>query len=101
MKLSKQNELDFRSVIDGESVQDIVFNAWEIDNIDSITLMYQTGYITIKDTEQEFGETWYYLDFPNKEVENSFNKYVLNNYAGKISSEGGVFIKKFVKFRSD
>ena len=101
MKLSKQNELDFRSVIDGESVQDIVFNAWEIDNIDPITLMYQTGYITIKDTEQEFGETWYYLDFPNKEVENSFNKYVLNNYAGKISSEGGVFIKNFVKCLRD
>ena len=97
MKLSKQNELDFRSVIDGESVQDIIFNAWEIDNIDPITLMYQTGYITIKDTEQEFGETWYYLDFPNKEVENSFNTHVLNNYAGKISSEGGVFIKNFVK----
>jgi hypothetical protein len=93
--------LDFRSVIDGESVQDIVFNAWEIDNIDPITLMYQTGYITIKDTEQEFGETWYYLDFPNKEVDNSFNKYVLNNYAGKISSEGGVFIKNFVKCLRD
>jgi hypothetical protein len=101
MKLSKQNELDFRSVIDGESVQDIVFNAWEIDNIDPITLMYQTGYITIKDTEQEFGETWYYLDFPNKEVDNSFNQYVLNNYAGKISSEGGVFIKNFVKCLRD
>ena len=46
----------------------------------------QTGYITIKGTEERFGQTWYFLDFPNREVAGAFSTYILNSYAGKTQT---------------
>jgi hypothetical protein len=67
-------------------VPEIAFSAFEIDNIDPLSLLLQTGYITIKGTEERFGQTWYFLDFPNREVAGAFNAYILNSYAGKTKT---------------
>jgi hypothetical protein len=83
MKLFKDTKFDFHSIIGGKSVPKIVFSAWEIDSVDPLTLMYQTGYATIKSTEQKFDRTLYFLDFPNREVEESFSAHLLNSYAGQ------------------
>lgn len=40
----------------------------------------------IKSTEQKFGQTWYFLDFPNREVAGAFSAYILNSYAGKTQT---------------
>ena len=88
MELTKKTEFDFRSVIGGDSVPEIAFSAFEIGSIDPLTLLLQTGYVTIKDTEERFGQTWYYLDFPNLEVTTAFSAYILNSYAGKTQTEG-------------
>jgi hypothetical protein len=83
MKLFKDTKFDFHSIIGCKSVPKIVFSAWEIDSVDPLTLMYQTGYATIKSTEQKFDRTLYFLDFPNREVEESFSAHLLNSYAGQ------------------
>jgi hypothetical protein len=95
MDLSKKHNLNFRSVIKEHSVPEISFDAWDIENIDPLTLMVQTGYLTIKDTEQKFDSTWYYLDFPNYEVEQAFSSYILYDYAGKVPREGKSFVADF------
>ena len=95
MELTKKTEFDFRSVIGGDSVPEIAFSAFEIDNIDPLALLLQTGYVTIKDTEERFGQTWYYLDFPNLEVTTAFSAYILNSYAGKTQTEGVRFTAEF------
>ena len=95
MELTKKTEFDFRSVIGGDSVPEIAFSAFEIDSIDPLTLLLQTGYVTIKDTEERFGQTWYYLDFPNLEVTTAFSAYILNSYAGKTQTEGVRFAAEF------
>ena len=95
MDLTKKTEFDFRSVIGGDSVPEIAFSAFEIDNIDPLTLLLQTGYLTIKGTEQKFGETWYFLDFPNKEVTTAFSAYILNSYAAKPQTVGVRFAAEF------
>ena len=95
MELTKKTEFDFRSVIGGDSVPEIAFSAFEIDNIDPLTLLLQTGYLTIKGTEQKFGETWYFLDFPNKEVTTAFSAYILNSYAAKTQTVGVRFAAEF------
>ena len=95
MELTKKTEFDFRSVIGGDSVPEIAFSAFEIDSIDPLTLLLQTGYVTIKDTEERFGQTWYYLDFPNLEVTTAFSAYILNSYAGKTQTEGVRFTAEF------
>ncbi|NMA21023.1 MAG: hypothetical protein GX927_10640 [Lentisphaerae bacterium] len=51
-----------------EPVLGFAFNAFEIDRIDPLTLLLQTGYLTIKSSFVELGTTLYYLDFPNREV---------------------------------
>ncbi len=86
MELTKKTDFDFRSVIGGDSVPEIAFSAFEIDNIDPLTLLLQTGYVTIKETEERFGQTWYFLDFPNREVAGAFSAYILNSYAGKTQT---------------
>jgi hypothetical protein len=95
MELAKESGFNFRSVIGGESVSEIAFSAFEIDNIDPITLLLQTGYATIKGTEQMFGQTWYFLDFPNKEVATAFSTYILNSYAGKKQTDTVRFVADF------
>ena len=95
MELTKSTEFDFRSVIGGDSVPEIAFSAFEIDNIDPLTLLLQTGYVTIKGTEERFGQTWYFLDFPNLEVTTAFSAYILNSYAGKKQTDGVRFVAEF------
>jgi hypothetical protein len=95
MELTKKTEFDFRSVIGGDSVPEIAFSAFEIDNIDPLALLLQTGYVTIKGTEERFGQTWYFLDFPNMEVTTAFSAYILNSYAGKTQTTGVRFVAEF------
>ena len=82
MELTKQKDFNFEAALK-EAVPQVAFNAFEIGNIDPLTLLLQTGYITIKGTEERFGQTWYFLDFPNREVAGAFSAYILNSYAGK------------------
>ena len=86
VELAKNQNFDFETSLD-EPVPGIAFSAFEIDNIDPLTLLLQAGYVTIKGTEKKLGETWYHLDFPNREVASSFNTYLLNRYSGKTQTE--------------
>ena len=94
MELAKQKDFDFETALK-EPVPQVTFNAFEIDNIDPLTLLLQTGYVTIKGTEERFGQTWYYLDFPNTEVTTAFSAYILNSYAGKTQTAGVRFVAEF------
>ena len=85
MELTKQKDFNFEAALK-EAVPQVAFNAFEVDNIDPLTLLLQTGYITIKGTEERFGQTWYCLDFPNREVAGAFSAYILNSYAGKTQT---------------
>ena len=95
MELAKSRNFDFASTLN-EPVPGIAFSAFEIDNIDPLTLLFQTGYVTIKGTEQVMGETWYKLDFPNREVSGAFNAYLLNSYSGKTQTGAVKFAAEIV-----
>ena len=90
MELAKRKEFDFESALK-EAVPQVAFSAFEIDDIDPLTLLLQTGYITIKGTEERFDQTWYFLDFPNREVAGAFSTYILNSYAGKTQTAAAQF----------
>ena len=95
MELAKSRNFDFASSLDGP-VPGIAFSAFEIDNIDPLTLLFQTGYVTIKSTEQVMGETWYKLDFPNREVSGAFNAYLLDSCTGKTQTGAVKFTAEIV-----
>ena len=68
-----------------------------VDTVDSspIPVLYQSGYLTIKDYDPEF-ET-YTLGFPNKEVEEGFTRFLLPYYAHIRSGSSAFHIVNFVK----
>jgi hypothetical protein len=60
-----------------------------------IPVIYQSGYLTIKGYDPEFG--LYQLGFPNKEVEDGFLKFLLPNYTSIDETQAAFFITNFVK----
>lgn len=87
IELIKDRDFNFEFEL-GKPASDMAFKAYEIDKIHPLSLLLQTGYLTIKSTEKSFGETDYWLDFPNREVKRAFNTYLLNGYTGY--SENGI-----------
>lgn len=68
-----------------------------IDSFDAnpIPLLYQSGYLTIKDYDPEF--TTYLLGFPNQEVERGFTRFLIPYYSGLRTNQGPMFVANFVK----
>ena len=61
---------------------------------DPIPVIYQSGYLTIKDYDKEF--RMYELGFPNKEVKNGFMNYLLPYYTPIKKTDTAFFIASFV-----
>ena len=60
-----------------------------------IPVIYQSGYLTIKDYDEEFKV--YTLGFPNEEVEEGFANYLLPYYAHTGSEGAPMYVRNFVK----
>jgi hypothetical protein len=78
---------------------DITINRQAIDdyrpeNADITPLLYQTGYLTIRDYDKRYDR--FILGFPNEEVKYSFLKELLPKYAPHIQSEQGFFVTNFI-----
>ena len=62
----------------GESI----FAAYELDRLDITGLLWQTGYLTIKDIKDDVFGMLYRLDFPDREVQSTFTSRLIKTYAG-------------------
>ena len=60
-----------------------------------IPLFFQTGYLTIKDYDEEF--KLYTLGFPNDEVKNGFLKFIFSYYVPVNPAEGNTTTAKLAK----
>ncbi len=96
MKLAKEKNFNVEKTI-AEPSLGLAFSAFEIDKIEPKTLLLQSGYLTIKSSEVDCGETLYYLDFPNREVKSSFETYLLNAYTGIPEDEIGATVFKMYR----
>lgn len=72
-----------------------VLNSIDGGSTDPIPVIYQSGYLTIKDYDQEFG--LYKLGYPNKEVEEGFMKFLVPFYTSIPQSGSSFEITQFVK----
>ncbi|MBI5218690.1 MAG: AAA family ATPase [Bacteroidia bacterium] len=81
-------------------VGDAFFDKFDIENIDIVSLMFQSGYLTISKSE---GSEYFRLDFPNREVRNSFLGQLLECYTERALSEttGSVGLIKFALEKND
>ena len=64
---------------------DDLLSAFDVDHIATEALLFQTGYLTIIQTEPRGGEMYYRLSYPNREVRQSLNRSLLNHLTGDPS----------------
>ena len=70
-------------------------NSIDVMDVNPLPLLYQSGYLTIKDYDPEFKT--YRLGFPNREVREGFIKYLYPFYTPKTQDLGRFAITLFVK----
>ena len=74
----RKHPLDFSTI----DIDQSALEAYEPDNPRLVTLLYQTGYLTIRDMRDYNGFRVFSLTFPNHEVSNSFLTSLAPVYAG-------------------
>lgn len=78
-----------------EETDSQVLNSIDSESTNPIPVIYQSGYLTIKGYDEEFG--MYRLGFPNREVEEGFVRFLLPFYANVNKVESPFEIQKFVR----
>lgn len=63
-------------------IDETAFSTYEIENLEILPLLFQTGYLTIAECRKEFGTMMFRLDYPNFEVRESFNRRLANTFSG-------------------
>ena len=78
-----------------EEVDSDVLNSVDAFSSNPIPVIYQSGYLTIKGYDEEFGT--YKLGFPNEEVREGFIQYLMPFYMNINRGEGAACVKYFVQ----
>ncbi len=76
IKLMKEKEFDVTEI--PIEINEIEFTVYEVEELDVLPLLFQTGYLTIVGYDKEHNR--YRLDYPNKEVREAFNEVLLKSY---------------------
>lgn len=95
-KLMKEQDIDIRQ-IENKALEREMLLSFDVRQIDIEVLLYQTGYLTIVDYDPELGE--FTLNFPNKEVRDSFYRHFIYSYTGKVEASASItrFIARNIK----
>ena len=62
-----------------------LLSTFDVDNMPTEALLFQTGYLTIERPEPRGAEMFYRLGYPNREVRQSLNRSLLNRMTGDAS----------------
>lgn len=93
VELLKIRHYDLRRMTHTHTDADTL-NSIDSSSTDPLPVIYQSGYLTIKGYDREFGI--YRLGFPNREVEEGFMKFLLPFYADTNKVDAPFQIQKFV-----
>ncbi len=74
---------DLQNIKVGEEI----LQSFDIDNIELPVLLYQTGYLTIKEAITVRGGLYYRLRIPNFEVQKSLNEEILNTLTSSVTEK--------------
>ncbi len=68
--------------LDNLFADDALLSAFDVDRIAPEALLFQTGYLTIRDQEVLGGTAYYGLGYPNREVRQGLNASLLDHLTG-------------------
>ena len=75
----------------GESI----FSSFDIDRMHVVSLLFQTGYLTIKEViTSPRQKNFYILSYPNKEVKEAFMEYLLGDLSSHFADEISVTVEQ-------
>lgn len=77
-----------------EEVSGDFLNSVDSVDVSPVPILYQSGYLTIKDYDQRF--QIYALGFPNEEVSEGFTEYLLPYYTNMEKNASPMFVGQFV-----
>ena len=95
VELLKQSDYDLRVLIDGVEASSAAFSEYRADAENPIPLIYQSGYLTIKEYDKRFKV--YRLGFPNDEVKYGFLRFLIPYYTPISSDETDFNAVKFIR----
>ncbi|GHV89841.1 ATPase AAA [Spirochaetia bacterium] len=91
----KKIDYDLRTLTEGVTVPEDALSNYRANSTNSIPLLYQSGYLTIKKYDRKF--RLYTLGFPNGEVEYGFLNELLPLYTPWSEDPQGFSIFKFIE----
>jgi hypothetical protein len=59
----------------------------DVEHLDAIGLMFQTGYLTIREAQISAGQELYTLGYPNQEVRQAFSSSLIQEYSQLVPSQ--------------
>ena len=94
VRLLRLHDYNLQNLSD-EYVTEDILNSIDVASTNPVPVIYQSGYLTIKDYDPEFRT--YRLGFPNEEVEDGFFRFLLPFYTSVDRVEAPFHIRKFVE----
>lgn len=87
LQVIKQYNVDIDE-LENYSTDASIFDSYDVDRMNPHSLLFQTGYLTIREVENiSITQRRYRLSYPNMEVKESFLKYVLADLSGRFPNE--------------
>ena len=80
VKLFQRNRY-FLPDLENIEVGEEVLSSFDVERINPVTLLFQTGYLTIDSYNDDIGELLYTLKLPNLEVRKALNTALINGFA--------------------
>jgi len=73
--------------LEGIEASEEILDSFDIERIDPVILLFQTGYLTIADTRESFGQWLFALRIPNQEVRHALANHLIDAYTERLPSE--------------
>jgi hypothetical protein len=95
VKMLKDLDFDIKSLENDVKIPVDSITDYRAEYEDPVPLLYQSGYLTIKDYDPLFNE--YILGFPNEEVKYGFFNELLPVYMPKKNIQGEFYVANFIR----
>ena len=95
VKTLENEPIELSNLVNGREANENQIKNYDPDSKNMLPIIYQSGYLTIKDFDME--ENLYTLDFPNREVEAGFLEVLLNKFVSSPYDDLGLEITNIRK----